>query len=49
MKKVLVVLGLIGMAVGGILLAGGNDLGMYVFLGGFACLFIGDKALALGE
>jgi hypothetical protein len=49
MKKVLVVLGIIGLAIGGILLAGGNDLGMYIFLGGFATLYLGDKTLALGE
>ena len=50
MKNVVISLGFLAVVVGGILLAGGNEIvGTISFFGGIVSLFLVDRTIVLGE
>jgi 4-hydroxybenzoate polyprenyltransferase len=50
MKNLVISLGFLAVVVGGILLAGGNELvGTIIFFGGFVSLYLVDRTMVLGE
>jgi hypothetical protein len=50
MKNLVISLGFLAVVVGGILLAGGNELfGTISFFGGFVSLYLVDRTMVLGE